>query len=46
LPIFQVAVSRKESCIHILNEPLKGSSVLLVETGEGCSLARTRLCFA
>ncbi|MPL61614.1 hypothetical protein SDC9_07191 [bioreactor metagenome] len=38
-PIFQVAVSKKESKIHILNEPLShepsGSSVFLVETGEG-----------
>ena len=38
-PIFQVAVSKKESRIRILNEPLgtspAGSSVFLVETGEG-----------
>ncbi len=38
-PIFQVAVSKKESKIRILNEPLgtspAGSSVFLVETGEG-----------
>ncbi|WP_322354263.1 hypothetical protein, partial [Dehalococcoides sp.] len=38
-PIFQVAVSKKESKIHILKEPLShepsGSSVFLVETGEG-----------
>jgi len=38
IPIFQVAVSRKESDIRILNEPLNSSSkvpsVFLVETGE------------
>ncbi len=34
-PIFQVAVSKKESPIRIINEPLKGSSVFMVETGEG-----------
>ena len=33
-PVFQVAASRKGSDIRILNEPLKGSSVFLVETGE------------
>ena len=33
IPIFQVAVSKKESEIRILNEPLKGS-VFVVETGE------------
>ena len=33
-PVFQVAASRKESNIRILNEPLNGSSVFLVETGE------------
>jgi site-specific DNA recombinase len=39
IPIFQVAVSKKESSIRIINEPLETSSrvpsVLLVETGEG-----------
>jgi len=39
LPILQVATSRAGADIRILNEPpnsaLKGSSVLLVETGEG-----------
>lgn len=35
IPILRVAVSKKESEIRILNEPLKGSSVFLVETGEG-----------
>jgi hypothetical protein len=33
-PIFQVAASRAESEIRIINEPLKGSSVFLVEMGE------------
>nr|BEL01456.1 hypothetical protein DMOBY_13090 [Dehalococcoides mccartyi] len=44
-PIFQVAVARKESKIHIINEPLShepnGSSVFLVETGEGWTLPET-----
>ena len=39
IPIFRVAVSKKESYIRILNEPLetpsKVPSVFLVETGEG-----------
>jgi len=34
-PVFQVAASRDNSDIRILNEPLQGSSVFLVETGEG-----------
>ena len=33
-PVFQVAASREWSDIRILNEPLEGSSVFLVETGE------------
>jgi hypothetical protein len=33
-PVFQVAASRNGSDIRILNEPLNGSSVFLVETGE------------
>ncbi len=33
-PVFQVAASRDGSDIRILNEPLNGSSVFLVETGE------------
>jgi len=33
-PVFQVAASREGSDIRILNEPLEGSSVFLVETGE------------
>jgi site-specific DNA recombinase len=46
IPIFQVAVSKKDSPIHIINEPLKSkslsSSVLLVETGEIPSWPRTQ----
>jgi site-specific DNA recombinase len=34
-PVFQVAASREGSDIRILNEPLNGSSVFRVETGEG-----------
>jgi site-specific DNA recombinase len=34
-PVFQVAISKKNANIRILNEPLKGSSVFMVETGEG-----------
>jgi len=33
-PVFQVAASREGSDIRILNEPLEGSSLFLVETGE------------
>ena len=33
-PVFQVTASRDGSDIRILNEPLNGSSVFLVETGE------------
>jgi len=33
-PIFRVAASREGSDIRIINEPLEGSSVFLVETGE------------
>ena len=33
-PIFQVAATRAGSKIHIINEPLKGSTVFLVEAGE------------
>jgi hypothetical protein len=36
-PIFQVAASREGSDIRILNEPIEGSSVFLVETGEASS---------
>ena len=33
-PIFRVAASRDGSDIRIVNEPLDGSSVFVVETGE------------
>ena len=33
-PIFRVAASREGSDIRIVNEPLDGSSVFVVETGE------------
>jgi len=33
-PVFQVAASKEGSDIRIINEPIKGSSVFLVETGE------------
>jgi hypothetical protein len=45
-PIFQVAVTRSESKIRIINDPLEGSSVFLVETGESRTLPETILCFA
>ena len=44
-PVFQVAASRQGSDIRIINEPLEGSSVFLVETGESRSLPETMLCF-
>ena len=45
-PVFQVAASREGSDIRILNEPIEGSSVFLVETGESASIPETRiLCF-
>ena len=31
-PVFQVAASREEPGIRIINEPLEGSSLFLVET--------------
>jgi len=34
-PVFQVAASREGHDIRILNEPIEGSSLFLVETGEG-----------
>jgi site-specific DNA recombinase len=37
-PVFQVAASREKSSIRIINEPLKDSSLFLVETGETLSL--------
>jgi hypothetical protein len=44
-PIFQVAASWGKSDISILNEPFKGSSVFLVETGETLSPPETILRF-
>jgi hypothetical protein len=41
-PIFQVAVTREGSDIRIINEPIQGSPVFLVETGESCSVRETR----
>jgi site-specific DNA recombinase len=41
-PIFQVAVTKEGSDIRIINEPLKGTSVFLVETGERQTLRETR----
>jgi site-specific DNA recombinase len=41
-PVFQVAISKKNANIRILNEPLKGSSVFMVETGEASSPSETR----
>jgi site-specific DNA recombinase len=45
-PVFQVAASKKESKIRILNEPLEGSSVFLVETGETLSLPEKIFAFS
>ena len=44
-PVFQVAASREKSVIRIINEPLEGSSLFLVETGETPSLPETPLEF-
>ena len=41
-PIFQVAATKQNSEIRIINEPLKGTSVFLVETGENRTLPETR----
>ena len=45
-PIFQIASAKKDSKIHIINEPLgpspKGSAVFLVETGESRTTPETR----
>ena len=45
-PIFQVAISREDSDIRLINEPLdvqsKGSAVFLVETGESRTRPETR----
>ena len=42
-PIFQVAVTREGSDIRIINEPIQGSPVFLVETGE--SRVSLKQCF-
>jgi len=45
-PIFQVAATRAGSKIRIINEPLEGSPVFLVETGESRTPPETMmLCF-
>jgi len=44
-PVFQVAASREGSDIRILNEPLEGSSVFLVETGEGRTRPETIISY-
>jgi hypothetical protein len=47
-PVFQLAASREGSDIRIINEALKGSSLFLVETGEGRTPPETRyivICF-
>ena len=44
-PAFQVAASCEESDIRILNEPLEGSSVFLVETGESQPIPETILVY-
>ncbi|MFC1907471.1 recombinase zinc beta ribbon domain-containing protein [Chloroflexota bacterium] len=44
-PVFQVAASREGSDIRIINEPINGSSVFLVETGEGRTPPETMFCF-
>jgi hypothetical protein len=41
-PIFQVAATKQNSEIRIINEPIEGTSVFLVETGEGWSRPETR----
>ena len=40
-PVFQVAASREESDISIINEPNNGSSLFLVETGERACLKKS-----
>ena len=44
-PVFQVAAPRGGSDIRILNEPLEGSAVFLVETGESRIRPEATLCF-
>jgi hypothetical protein len=40
--VFQVAAAKEGSDIRIINEPLQGSSVFLVETGENPTPRETR----
>ena len=40
-PIFQVAVTKEGSGIRIVNEPLKGAPVFLVDTEEALTLRET-----
>ena len=42
-PVFQVAAAQEGSEIRIINEPLQGSSVFLVETGEESALSSLRV---
>ena len=42
-PVFQVAASHEGSDIRILNEPIEGLSVFLVETGESRTPPETTL---
>jgi site-specific DNA recombinase len=46
IPVFRVAASKDGSEVRIINEPLKDSSLFLVETGENQSLPETTLFFA
>jgi hypothetical protein len=41
--VFQVAAAKEGSDIRIINEPLQGSSVFLVETGEESALSSLRV---
>ena len=41
-PVFQVAAAKEGSEIRIINEPIKGTSVFLVETGENITARETR----
>ena len=41
-PVFQVAASH-DPRVHIINEPIKDSSVFLVEAGESRTLPETRV---
>ena len=41
-PVFQVAAAKEGSNIRIINEPIKGMSVFLVETGESLCVGEIR----